>query len=479
MLPGRPVRRQFIAGMAMAFAGRTLYAQNTREIEVRLNPAETPGETPVDFLGLGYEISSAATAGLFKASNKSLLPFMKTLAPRGTIRIGGNTSDFAVWSPGGTPTPLPKGTVTTAESMSDLGGWLSATGWDLIWGVNLGTGMADAAADQVAVLAASAGKRLHGIEVGNEPDLFVPQGHRKAGYGYADFRAEFDRFAAAIARRTPGVRFAGPDVAAATDWVANFARDEGKHLALLTQHYYAAGPPDSPGATISNLLRTDEGFVRMIRQLRQISLASGIPYRLVEVNSCFGGGKPGMSDTFASALWGLDLMFTLADAGGAGINWQTGVNHLGFISSYSPVWDDQHSHYSARPLYYALLAFSIAGLGKRIPATYDAGNVNLRAWAAMDRNGSVWLTLINKDLTQEANVRVRPMRKFERGEALELTAPAVEAKEGVTLGGASVSTDGTWRAVTRRGVRISRDGEFRWRLDPAAAVLIRLGSLQT
>ena len=58
-----------------------------------------------------------------------------------------------------------------------------------------------------------------------------------------------------------------------------------------------------------------------------------------------GGGRPGVSDTMAGALWVLDYMFTLAQYGCAGVNTETGVNQLDFISSYSPIGDDEHGHH--------------------------------------------------------------------------------------------------------------------------------------
>jgi hypothetical protein len=322
-------------------------------------------------------------------------------------------------------------------------------------------------------VAAAAGQHLLCFEVGNEPDLFVPQGHRRAGYGYVQFLDEFHRFAAAVRKRVPGAAFAGPDVAMSPDWVARFARDAGVPLRLLTEHYYAAGPPDNPNATIGNLLKLDPNFIDMTRQLRAASQASGIPYRLVEVNSCFGGGKPGMSDTFASALWGLDLMFTLADAGGAGINWETGVNHLGTISSYSPIWDDERGHYSARPLYYALLAFSLCGMGQRYPVKVEAPGLNLRAWGVVRTDGQVWLTLINKDLSSRARVTLQPGRKFESAQMMKLEAPDYASRNGVALGGSEVTPAGTWKPGKTTPLPLE-GAVFKVELMPASAALIRL-----
>jgi hypothetical protein len=56
---------------------------------------------------------------------------------------------------------------------------------------------------------------------------------------------------------------------------------------------------------------------------------AGIPWRMSETATLYGGGKPGVSDSFASALWVLDYLFVLARFGAAGANLQTGINHLG------------------------------------------------------------------------------------------------------------------------------------------------------
>ena len=131
-----------------------------------------------------------------------------------------------------------------------------------------------------------------------------------------------------------GIPLAGPDVAGKTDWVTRFAADEGKDAVLLTHHYYREG--QNPGSTIEKLLGVDPKLQTQLEQLRAASQSCGVPYRICEVNSFSGGGRPGVSDTLAAALWVLDYMFTLASNGCSGVNMETGVNQLGFISSYSP-----------------------------------------------------------------------------------------------------------------------------------------------
>jgi hypothetical protein len=62
-------------------------------------------------------------------------------------------------------------------------------------------------------------------------------------------------------------------------------------------------------------------------------------------------GKPGVSDTMAAALWGLDFLFTLGGIQFSRRDFETGVNHLGFLSWYTPIGVDSTDSYRATPLY--------------------------------------------------------------------------------------------------------------------------------
>jgi hypothetical protein len=446
-------------------------ADSARPVEVRVNSDRVLGQTPRGFLGFGYEISSVAVKGLLSDSNRTLIQFYRTLGTEGVVRIGGNTSDFSTWAPNGGAVSAPKATVTNRSVIEDLGRFLHATGWKLIWNLNLGNATAESAVDQAVAVAAAAKERLLCFQIGNEPDLFSRSEHRPAGYGYAEYIQEFRRFASALLARLPGAALGGPDVASSTDWVASFAQDEGSKIKLLTEHYYRAGQKQ-PAATFENLLHTDPRFVNMTDQLREDSHRFGIPYRLVELNSFSGGGKLGVSDTFASALWALDLLFTLAFAEGAGINLETGVNQLGFISPYSPIFDDEHGHFTARPSYYAMLAFALAGRGKRIETSLDAPGVNMTAYSVVNDEGQTWLTLINKDLSSAAHVKIACPRGSRSAEVMRLTAPAFDSKTDVTLAGAEVSGEGQWKA--KDSVRLKQEGgRVEIELPKASAALIR------
>src|SRR3984957_19255581 len=389
-------RREFVtkgAAATCALAARPAFASSSyaagRALAATVHTDRPTRAIAPDFMGLGYEISSVSRPGLISAGNRVYVQLVRTLSTRGVIRIGGNTSDFARYAPADAPVSSAFGTVVNDAVLKDLGGFLEATGWKLIWGLDLGKGSeADAIAEAQAVLAI-AGKNLLAFEIGNEPDLFSNAKHRQPGYSYDDWLAEYRRYKTALRSRFPGVPFAGPDAAGKTDWVTRFAADEGKDAVLLTHHYYREG--QNPGSTIEKLLGADPKLEPELAQLRAASLSCGLPYRICEVNSFSGGGRPGVSDTMAGALWALDYMFTVASHGGSGVNMETGVNQLGFISSYSPIGDDEQRHYSARPEYYCMLAFSLAGRGDLLSTEVEPNTAVIKAYATRPREGTLVL----------------------------------------------------------------------------------------
>ena len=230
--------------------------------------------------------------------------------------------------------------------------------------------------------------------------------HRKRGWNYDGFYADYIRFKKAVRTRVPKVPLAGPDVAGHTDWVERFAKDEAGDAVLLTHHHYSQGPPENPNTTIENLLAGKTSLSRILPRLQAISAASRIPYRFCEVNSCFHGGKPGVADTFASALWVLDLMHTMASFDCGGINIETGINQLDRISDYSPIHPDGKGGYVARPIYYGMLAFARGGRGKRLPVDVDAGDANFKAFAVGEDAGVSRLTLINKEMNTSIEAKI-------------------------------------------------------------------------
>ncbi len=440
---------------------------------------DQPGPTlPANFTGLGYEISSIARKGLIDPHNTVYVEMVRALGRNGVIRVGGNTSDFSRYAPAGPAVSSPKSTAITAADLHDLGGFLQATGWQLIWGLNLGSDRTPEnlanALDEAEMVARFTGPHLLAVEIGNEPDLFGVE-HRPKPYSYDLFRREFEVVRDALLKRLPNLPLAGPDVAAETAWVARFAADEKQNLCLLTRHYYR-GSQSSPTSSARQLLSTDPTLAPMLAEMRAASRTSGLPFRLCEVNSFSGGGKPGVSDTFTEALWLLDFMLRTAGAGAAGVNIETGVNQLGFISSYSPIADDEHDRYTAAPGFYGMLAFAQIGLesgtARLLPVTLGPTPLNLTAYAVGSASGETTLIVINREMLAPAALRV-PQPSGAHASLLRLDAPSPSATRGVTLGGVPVSLSGSWHAPQWKPIP-AESAAFTLTIPACSAALIKL-----
>jgi hypothetical protein len=462
-------RREFMARSALVAAALGTPAAGQEPVvgvTVRRGPSLLT--IPPEFMGLGYEISSVARPGLMSSANAVYVQLVQTLGARGVVRVGGNTADYARYAAAGPAVSSPYGTVVDDAALRELGGFLQATGWKLIWALNLGSGSEAEAVAEARAVTEIAGERLLAFEIGNEPDLFSREKHRPPGYGYEQWLADYRRYKTALRAQLPGIPLAGPDVAGKTDWVPRFAADEGKDAVLLTHHYYREG--QNPGSTIEKLLGIDAKLQPELNQLRAASQSCGRPYRICEVNSFSGGGRPGVSDTMAGALWVLDYMFTLASNGCSGVNMETGVNQLGFISSYSPIGDDEQRHYSAKPEYYGMLAFSLGGHGDLLPIEVDTNTAAIKAYATRPKEGAVVLTLINKGGAPSV-LHVNTASEGREASVLRLNGPAVDAKTGVTLGGAEVTSSGTWKPAKQEALPVNK-GQLILRMPAFSAAMV-------
>jgi hypothetical protein len=463
-------RREFMVnGTLAALAAPAALGQT---VGVTIGGVRAVPPIPLDFMGLGYEISSVARLGLLSRANQQYVQLVRRLGAHGVIRVGGNTADYARYAPGGAVVSTPYGTVVNDAVLKELGGFLEATGWKLIWGLNLGSGSVADAIAEAKTIQEIAGERLLAFEIGNEPDLFPGERHRDRDYSYEDWLADYRRYKGDLRAQFPHLPLAGPDVAGKTDWVTRFAADEGKDCVLLTHHYYREG--QSPTSTIQKLLGVDPKLQPRLDQLRAASQSCGVPYRICEVNSFSGGGRPGVSDTMAGALWALDYLFTLAYNGCSGVNMETGVNQHNFISSYSPIGDDEHGHYTAKPEYYGLLAFSLFGRGELMDVAVDGAAPAIKAYATGPTDRTLLLTLINKGET-DARLHIDTGDRAADGQVgvIRLMGPRVDATAGITLGGSQMTSQGTWERGTQE-VQPVRRGQVTIELPAASAAIVEM-----
>jgi hypothetical protein len=234
---------------------------------------------------------------------------------------------------------------------------------------------------------------------------------------------------------------------------------------LLTRHYYAAGPATDPGVTLPRLLGSAEQIEPVLRKLERFSRAHRLPCRIAETNSVYAGGRPGVSDTLGAALWGLELMFQIAQAGASGVNFHAGPDKV-----YTPIGGTGGSH-DARPLYYGMLLFAQAAAGVLIPTRAQSA-LNLASFATRAADGSLGVCLINKD-ARGARVTIDPGRRFARASAIRLVAPSIDAAVRLTLGGSAVDAYGGWPPAALEPIEFA-GGHAILDLAGASAALVRM-----
>jgi hypothetical protein len=415
----------------------------TDTVAVTAHP-ETPGYTIApNFLGLSFEIWDAINNP--RLADPVLEQFLVNLGP-GVLRFGGNTADGHWWNPTTRVSRSDGAPVITNADFETLFAFSRAVGWPVIYTVNLVNLQPDTAAGEVHALAAAGGSSLLGVSIGNEPDHYVSDGLRPSGWGWSQLQTEWDSYATAIQARTSGVGFVGLDgcCAAALGWLPAFVSAESPRLVLGAHHIYPEWVGATPGTnyfpSIPDLLSsgTTSRVTGDAVELYQ-ALGGKVPLRITETNSVASGGTSGVSNVFAATLWGMEHMYTLAEHGVVGVNFHGSLS--GGI--YQPL-DGTPGNYTARPLYYAMLAFHNAAQGRTVPVAITE-HTSVAVHATVGADGTLRVTAINRDPLTNVQVRINPgTGTYSHAGTLRLTAPSLSATSGVTFAGSGVSSTGVW-----------------------------------
>lgn len=399
------------------------------------------------FEGLSYETGILAKQPLFlNASNPVLIQLIKNLG-NGILRIGGNSSDQTYWTGKARRSTTGTDSLTTTD-IDNLTAFTKATGWQVVFGLNLGSYNTSAAADEARYVSSSLQNNLYAFQSGNEPDLFYNNGHRSATYSYANYQTEWNSYFSAVRSASVSSPFAGPDIADNTKWAASFADNEHINVKLIDGHYYNSGPASNPAITYQTLLAPNTKLPVYLQSLAGSSLKYSLPYRVSECNSVYDGGKAGVSNVFASALWALDFMWQVAENNGQGVNF-----HGGNSGAYTPV-ALRNNVITPMPEYYAMLAFKYgSNAGAIIPAIVGATSYNCSCYGCL--NGAItYITLINKDAA-DLSFNLQLDKTALSVQIARLTAPSITSVTGVTLGGNSVAADGTYKQGTTEKYALS------------------------
>jgi hypothetical protein len=449
----RFLRTSLAASCATLAAHRGLTGPHrSRQLRLTVHPKRLGNVIAADFTGLSYETSQLSDPSFFSPQNAALAAFHRRLGASGVLRIGGNTSEFGVWTPKYSPAPptpevlgpdtgrhpAPSRPVTPL-AIRNLRGFLELSGWRLIYGLNMGSESPATVAEEAAFVAGAMGEKLIAFQLCNEPDLFSKNGLRHPGYDARQFAVEWRRYFHAVRQRVPGAPFAGPDTAYNNEWLTDFADGQRHDVAFLTQHYYAEGPPTDPSMTIERLLSPDPKLAAQFEAVAAVRRQTALPFRMAETNSCYGGGKQGVSDTFASALWGAGLMYQLAHAGAMGVNF-----HGGGYGWYTPVAGTRKDGFVARPIYYGMLLFAAARAGRLVATEmHDAADESIAAYGLKTADGALKVAVLNLSFDADVTLsidasgasRASVMRSWHPDRTIRTTSRLAARLSGMTAAG--------------------------------------------
>jgi len=475
-------RRRFLATVACTMAAARLHAQGQSKVHVALSiPREAPGpHMPIDFVGLSYEVQQFADPSFFSAQNSGLIREFKALSSTGVLRLGGNTSEFAYWKPKpDSPEPEhpqvrevvgePKAHyyAVTPEAVRNLAKFLEAAGWTCVYGIGMGTNTPARAAEEAVFVAETLGDRLQYFQIGNEVDLFDRHLRDPKTWSAKTYLEEWVSLSRAVAAGVPEAKFGMPDVASKVSWLTEIADEwpfnqNAPHVTTLSHHYYFGGPATNPDVNIPNLLKPTT--MQKVQKTANVATAAaskmGARVRMTEGNTCYRGGKPGVSDVFAAALWSADYSLLLASNDYSGVNLHGGTgksvaNSVGGAlpgdvlleaKGETPEQMAAHPHpfytpigtfgsdYALEPVAYGLkFAGSFSGatlLRTEFSTKLQATGVNATAYAAKLPGGQTSVIILNKDAAADLEVELDFGRDASGVVQTEtLHAPALDSRE--------------------------------------------------
>ncbi len=461
---------------------------------------------PDDFDGLAAEYQGIQPylGASPNAPNKVFRQLLRNLGP-GTLRIGGTSTDSACWNPSHILLPPNCAFAVDHNTLSTVFQAAQAVHWRVIIGVNLARNDARSAVAYAheGVVAAAPSRTLLGLEIGNEPDLYPTRPYvspvhagpivytRSSSYSFPQYLREFNSYSVALGRdpTTRVLPLMGPSVVYSFErQLGSFAMEVAPHrLEAVTVHYYPLNictRHAAARATISNLLGqpTMDSMIYRIASFVAMTRAAHQRLQLDELNTVACGGQDGISNSFASALWGLDALFRLAETGVEHVNFHSGqgldaYDPITSSADYAPVTHRWSYTNAAQPLYYAMLLFSRAAGRSLLPTAVVGTAANIEAYTVTD-GMTTRVFLINKDLKAHGRVTIVPSHPLGAATALVLKASTLGATTGTTLGGQTIGgTTGIFPTPTTTALYPdARTHSYTVDLPIASAVMLSIAS---
>jgi hypothetical protein len=476
------------------------------QVNVALAPGSRAITLPRSYLGLSIEYWGLPRYESHPHAFARVLSLLR-VAGNGPLilRIGGDSADRTYWDP--------RAQRLRSRFFALTPGWLTETARlvrrlrvRLILDLNVVADSPPMAARwaRAALNALPRGSVL-GFEIGNEPDLYhqefpyrlaaaeqpnAPAAARAdarsmlgepsltTSFSISTYLEDFRSYARALGAVSPNMTLLGPAVANPQldfSWLSRLIAADHRGLGMVTAHRYPLSecqPPGSPQyPTIRRLLseRSSTGMADGVKSAVRAAHRAGLAFRLTELNSVTCGGRPKVSDSFATALWAPDALFALLRAGVDGVN-----VHIRDDAINAP-FTLTRTGLNARPLIYGLALFARAlGPDARLVAlqVHAARRLHVKLWGVRVGLHLLKLVMINKG-ARTAGVR---LALAARGTATvqRLMAPSVSATSGVTLDGQWLDRHGRWLGTRVQATIAPSRGAYEVSLPGASAALVSL-----
>ncbi|KAF2829306.1 hypothetical protein CC86DRAFT_345965 [Ophiobolus disseminans] len=418
------------------------FAQSSLSLSLGANaPSGASDYIDPSFAGFGIEPSNLFSfTGGNDYVNEFSVQLLQNLADYSGrpahIRLGGNTQDYMVWNQSKTElrwsankNSQAQGAIA-ADSMIIGPGYFTALDrfpkdTPITFGLNMAY-MGSDWADHIVALAQGAvdgikNTKLYSFEVGNEPDLWMQNSFRTAGWSGQLYTDQFlDRCEQVCDRvlKPSGLpcSFFEPPATASTigttfeinqlvsDGIMD-GRNGQQYMTAWNQHdyFYFIGVTKTP-LTLSDLMDMDQTNTQFAYWEKQVGIAlkTGLPYVLREMSSVGPIGMPGVSDTFGASLWTLNFFLYAASIGISSV--QMHMTDNSNASAWQPIPMYGHETTFVRPQYYAHAAVAqLIGNGNgttqvSVLKTSNVGSAysgRIRAYTTYARDALQAVVLIN------------------------------------------------------------------------------------
>jgi len=270
-------------------------------------------------------------------------------------------------------------------------------------------------------------------------------------------------------------------------------------IRLITNSFLTSyiGGATQPGVTLQDTLMNHNKTVSSISNQVAVLKAledRGLPFILGETNSLYNQGRPGLSNTFGAALWGLDFNLWCASQGIARVHMHMGTNYR--YASWMPI-DTNLTTKGTKAPYYGNIAVASA-IGDQ-----SSGYTQVKNFPLPDPHAAAYATFLNwrvnrvvvinmnsYNYTDGKNPTARPVSKYtfalpelcgRTATVQRLMANGSDAITGITYNGYSYNyeLDGgkpvlLTNVTTNEKLNVNAAGEFTLQVPYSSAAVVQL-----